>query len=85
MMTNKSHYRLYTKKNDPSITLNIPQNMLVDMQACAKENGRDLNTEFLVRLSRTLKTRSDNYDENLFLDYLFSGNHDDELFFSEAS
>lgn len=84
MNTSSNHYRLYTKQNDPSISIKIPQNMLQDIQQSAQENGRELNTEFLIRLGRTLKTRSDNYDENKFLDYIFSGDHDDELFFSEA-
>lgn len=77
-----THYRLYAKKNDPSINLTIPSNMLADLEKTATENGRELNTEFLVRIARTLKNLSDNFDENQFLSYLFSGDHDDELFFA---
>lgn len=84
-MRNAAHYRLYTKQNDPSIKLTLPENMLQDLADAAKENGRALNTELLIRLSRTLQVRSDNYDENCFLEYLFSGDKDDELFFSHAS
>ena len=76
------HYRLYTKANDPAFRITLPQNLLQDLQKSAIENGRDLNTELLVRLSRTLKVKSDQYDESKFLSYLFSGDHDDELFFS---
>lgn len=79
-----THYRLYAKNNDPSISLSLPQNMLSDLKKTADENGRELNTEFLIRIARTLKNISDNYDENQFLSYLFSGDHDDELFFAGA-
>ncbi len=75
------HYRLYTKPNDPVVKINLPQNLLQDLQRCAIENGRDLNTEFLIRLSRSLKIREDSREESEFLSYLFSGDHDDELFF----
>lgn len=77
-----SHHRLYIKPNDPVVSISLPQSLLMDLQKKAIENGRDLNTELLIRLSRTLKTSIDVKEESEFLSYLFSGNQDDELFFS---
>lgn len=80
------HYRLRVKTCDPALQLQLPDNMLDDLRRIACENGRDLNTEFLVRISRTLQSlEDDKHDENNFLSYLFSGDHDDELFFAKGA
>lgn len=48
-------YRVRLKKTDPKIQLQLPLQMLEDLKQRAHENGRNLNIEIMVRLTRTLE------------------------------
>ncbi len=43
------------KKLDPRVQIQVPFEMLEDLKQRAHENGRNLNFEMLIRLSRTLE------------------------------
>ena len=59
-------HRVSVEKNDPEIHFVIRQDIWDDVKARAKENGRSLNVEILIRLARTLEDdyHRDEFDRN---------------------
>ncbi len=64
-------YPYKVEEKDPQFLIQVPKNLLVDIQQKAKENGRPLNTEILIRLIRSLDTRDVEELENNVFDLLF--------------
>ena len=48
-------YRIALHKNDPKLTLRLSKGLLKDLSKRALENGRDINVELAIRLSRSLE------------------------------
>ncbi len=50
---------------DPKIQIQLPVEMLSDLKKRAKENGRNLNFEIMIRLARTLENdiHRDTFDQ----------------------
>lgn len=59
-------HRVSIEKDDPEISFPIRQDILDDVKKRAKENGRSLNVEILIRLARTLEAdyHRDEFDRN---------------------
>lgn len=70
-MNNK--YRYYTVSDDPEFMLKLPKILLADLQKSAKESGRHLNTEILIRLARTFTNQDIEALEHNMLAMLFGG------------
>ncbi len=48
-------YRINLKKNDPQVTLSIPEAILRDLALRSEENGSTIETELALRLARSLE------------------------------
>lgn len=48
-------YRTVLKKDDPTLTIRLPLDMVRDLVLRSEENGRDINVELAIRLARTLE------------------------------
>ena len=66
-----SKYPYKVEEKDPEFLVQLPRTLLKDLQKTAKESGRTLNTEILVRLIRTLDHQDVETLENGVLDLLF--------------
>jgi hypothetical protein len=66
-----SRYTYKTQKEDPEFLVQLPKNLLQDLQKAAKETGHTLNTEIIMRLIRTLDNKDIEELENNMLDLLF--------------
>jgi len=53
------------EKLDPKIQIQLPIDMLSDLKKRARENGRNLNFEIMIRLARTLENdyHRDTFDQ----------------------
>ncbi len=50
-----TQYNPWVTKHDPEITIKVPTNILRDLVLRAEENGQSVETEFALRLARTLE------------------------------
>ena len=66
-----SRYTYKTQEEDPEFLVQLPKNLLQDLQKAAKETGHTLNTEIIMRLIRTLDNKDIEELENNMLDLLF--------------
>lgn len=73
-MTDK--YRLYIKPEDPSLTIQLPDEVINDLTKKAQEFGRSLNIEILLRLVRSLDLSDSVLAEHALLSEIFT--HDPE-------
>ena len=64
-------YRYTAIQNDPELFMKLPKALLTDLQKSARENGRDLNTELIIRLGRTFQRSDVTELENDMLELLF--------------
>jgi hypothetical protein len=48
-------YRINLSKNDPQITLSLPEEILRDLALRSEENGTTMETELALRLARSLE------------------------------
>ncbi len=51
-----SPYKVSLKGSTTDVTIRLPKRVIRDLVRRAKENGRDINIEILLRLVRTLET-----------------------------
>jgi len=58
-------YKICTSKADPYVQIQLPNEMLSDLKSRARENGRNLNFEIMIRLARTLENdyHRDQFDQ----------------------
>ena len=64
-------YRYTAIQNDPELFVKLPKNLLADLQKSARENGRTLNTELIIRLGRTFNHSDLTEIENDMLKTMF--------------
>ena len=48
-------YLIRHSEDNLRLTINMPENMLMDLMQRAKENGRDVHIEIMMRLARSLE------------------------------
>ena len=75
-------YPIRLKKSDPYLQIQVPAEMLKELRKRSHENGRNLNFEIMIRLSRTLENdhHRDDFDrtfEKIF--FLNDEEHNQEI------
>lgn len=63
-MSKIKNYEVAICKSDPIISLKIPSNILRDLVLRSEENGSSIESEFIIRLARSLERDNETAQED---------------------